>query len=95
MLSLLEKQPACVVICDLIMPFKNCKEVLSDIVKAIPGLPVVMLTAVNEVETAVECIKLGAFDYLVKPVDKTRLVTSIKRTWSVPGARIDSTFIIF
>jgi DNA-binding NtrC family response regulator len=77
-MALLEQQPACVVICDLLMPFKGGKEVLSDIVKTIPGLPVVMLTAVNEVETAVECIKLGAFDYLVKPVDKTRLVTSIK-----------------
>lgn len=77
-LMMLEQQPACVVICDLLMPFKSGKEVLGEIVKTFPGLPVVMLTAVNEVETAVECIKLGAFDYLVKPVDKTRLVTSIK-----------------
>lgn len=78
LLTMLKQQPACVVICDLLMPFKSGKEVLGEIVKTFPGLPVVMLTAVNEVETAVECIKLGAIDYLVKPVDKARLVTSIK-----------------
>jgi DNA-binding NtrC family response regulator len=74
----LSRQPACVVVCDLLMPYKTGKEVLADIAARFPGLPVIMLTAVNEVETAVECIKLGAFDYLVKPVDKTRLITSVR-----------------
>jgi DNA-binding NtrC family response regulator len=38
-----------------------------------------MLTALNEVEIAVTCMKDGAFDYLIKPVDKNRLVTTVKR----------------
>ncbi len=76
--ALLEEHAACVVICDLLMPHKTGREVLADLSKAWPELPVIMLTAVNEVETAVDCIKAGAIDYLVKPIDKTRLVTSVK-----------------
>jgi|WetSurMetagenome_2_1015567.scaffolds.fasta_scaffold04603_5 DNA-binding NtrC family response regulator len=77
-LPMLEREPACVIVCDLLMPYKTGKEVLADVAVAYPDMPVIMLTAVNEVETAVACIKLGAADYLVKPVDKTRLVTSVK-----------------
>ena len=38
-----------------------------------------MMTALNELDIAVSCMKMGAFDYLVKPVELSRFETSIKR----------------
>lgn len=68
-----------VVALDLLMPPPSGKELLSMILQEKPELPVVILTAVDDVETAVTCIKEGAFDYLVKPIDAARLVTTLRR----------------
>lgn len=78
-LQQLAKEPCSAVVLDIMMPYLTGKELLPQIVRDCPGMPVIMLTALNEVETAVECMKLGAFDYMVKPIDKTRLVTTVKR----------------
>lgn len=67
------------VLLDLMMPKVSGRELLSRITALKPGLPVIMVTAVNEVETAVGCIKDGAYDYLLKPVDKARLITTLKK----------------
>ena len=67
------------VVLDMLMPYVSGRELLPKIVQDHPGVPVVIITAVNELETAVECMKSGAFDYLVKPVDDERLVTCIRR----------------
>jgi DNA-binding NtrC family response regulator len=40
---------------------------------------VLVLTATNDLETAVQCMQAGAVDYLVKPVDHNRLVSAVKR----------------
>ncbi|MBF0431171.1 MAG: sigma-54-dependent Fis family transcriptional regulator [Fibrobacteria bacterium] len=78
-MELLETQEVSAIVLDILMPNLTGKELLPQIHQKYPHIPVIMLTALNEIETAVECMKLGAFDYLVKPVDKTRLVTSVKR----------------
>jgi len=74
--------PAAVAL-DLMMPGIDGVAVLKELVRRRPEVPVVVLTAVNEVSRAVEVIKLGAFDYLVKPVDEQRLVATIRRAASV------------
>jgi DNA-binding NtrC family response regulator len=58
---------------DLHMPGVSGRQVLEDIRREHPQVPVVVVTADDAVETAVECMKLGAFDYLTKPVEKNRL----------------------
>ena len=78
-LKLLKEKPYSVIILDLMMPYINGNELLPEISQDFPHIPVIMHTAVNEVERAVECIKKGAFDYLTKPVDKARLVTCVKK----------------
>ncbi|MCP4630613.1 MAG: sigma-54-dependent Fis family transcriptional regulator [bacterium] len=78
-MSLLERESFSIIVLDILMPHLTGRELLPEIVKNHPTIPVIMLTALNEVETAVGCMKSGAFDYLVKPVDKNRLVTTIKR----------------
>lgn len=78
-MPLLETGDFKVIILDLLMPYLSGKELLSRIIKDFPHIPVIMLTAVDELETAVDCMKTGAFDYIVKPVEKNRLISSIKR----------------
>ncbi|MCW8850997.1 MAG: sigma-54 dependent transcriptional regulator, partial [Melioribacteraceae bacterium] len=64
---------------DINMPNISGKDLLPKILENFPEMPVIMITAINDVENAVECMRLGSFDYLVKPVDDERLVTAIKR----------------
>ena len=78
-ISLLNENPYSVIILDLMMPHINGDDLLPEISKDFPHIPVIMHTAVNEVNSAVGCMKNGAFDYLTKPVDKARLVTSVKK----------------
>jgi DNA-binding NtrC family response regulator len=70
-------EPPDAVLLDLMMPGVDGVEVLKEFGRRHPGLPVVILTAVNDVSQAVEVMKLGAFDYLTKPVDKDRLLTTL------------------
>ena len=80
-----------VVVLDMLMPHLSGWELLPMIVRDFPDLPVVITTAVNEVKTAVECMKNGTFDYLVKPVDKARLVTTVRRAIEVRELRNENT----
>jgi DNA-binding NtrC family response regulator len=72
----------CAVLLDLMMPEIDGVEVLKEISRRHPKLPVIMITADNDVQHAVEVTKLGAYDYLVKPVDKERLLTTLSRALS-------------
>lgn len=78
-LPLLQGQPPEVVLLDLRMPHLSGEELLSTLRQEHPELPVIIVTAANEVETAVACMKAGAFDYLVKPVEKSRLISGVMR----------------
>jgi DNA-binding NtrC family response regulator len=75
----LQKQDYSLVVLDINMPHLSGLDLLPAIVNKHPEIPVIIITAVNNVDSAVFCMKEGAFDYIVKPVDDTRLVTSIKR----------------
>ena len=77
-MPLMEKQPLSAVVLDLMMPHLSGVELLNGLVAADPHLPVIILTAVNEVESAVQCMKAGAFDYLTKPVETSRLVVALR-----------------
>ncbi|MEO5345271.1 MAG: sigma-54 dependent transcriptional regulator [Magnetococcus sp. YQC-9] len=79
LMPLMLRQKAMTVILDLFMPNLSGIELLPEIIRHFPEVPVVVVTASQEVETAVTCMREGAFDYLVKPVERTRLVTSVRR----------------
>lgn len=79
LMPLLARQEAAVVVLDLFMPYLSGSQLLPEIRREYPDLPVIVMTANQEVETAVACMKEGAFDYLVKPVEESRFVSSIKR----------------
>jgi len=74
--------PPDAVLLDLMMPEVDGIQVLRELKRRHPQLPVVILTAVNDVRQAVEVTKLGAYDYLVKPVDEERLMTTLRHVLS-------------
>ena len=86
-MSILSETEFSVVILDLLMPELSGLDLLPLILANFPELPVTVVTGVNKVETAVECLKTGAYDYLVKPVDSTRLAATVRRGVEIGGLR--------
>ncbi|MDR1452920.1 MAG: sigma-54 dependent transcriptional regulator [Candidatus Margulisbacteria bacterium] len=70
----LKKTAVDVVLCDIRMPDLSGLDVLENIKKSQPQLEVIMLTAVGDAKTAVQALKKGAFDFLVKPAEPEQLL---------------------
>jgi DNA-binding NtrC family response regulator len=68
-----------VVLLDLTMPHLSGEEVLSRIAADHPEVSVIVVSGLNQVETAVRCMRLGAFDYHVKTDEEDRLVAGVLR----------------
>ncbi|UCE03975.1 MAG: sigma-54-dependent Fis family transcriptional regulator [Candidatus Latescibacterota bacterium] len=77
-LQLLAEEPVDVVLLDIKMPRMDGIEVLQRIRETYADLSVVMISAHGTIETAVECTKHGAFDFLEKPWDQDRLLLTIR-----------------
>jgi DNA-binding NtrC family response regulator len=78
-MPVLGRQEIEIMLLDLWMPHLSGEELLRQITADHPDVPVIIVTGADDVETAVKCMKQGAFDYIVKPVEKSRLVSSVKR----------------
>ena len=78
-LKILKEKDIEVILLDLIMPYISGEELLVQIKQDFPDIPVIVITGVQEVETAVKCMKAKAFDYMVKPVERMRLVSGVLR----------------
>jgi DNA-binding NtrC family response regulator len=76
-IGLLQRRPPSCVLLDLNMPHLDGQALLPLILANQPETPVIIITGTIDVETAVHCMKAGALDYLVKPVDESRLITAI------------------
>ena len=70
-----------IVVLDLFMPHINGMELLPRLRELHPQVPVIIVTAAYELERAVECIKSGAFDYLVKPVEHERMMITLQKAF--------------
>jgi DNA-binding NtrC family response regulator len=86
-LPTLAEQQVTFVLLDLIMPHVSGQELLEAMVSEHPDVPVVITTAVDEVDTAVECMKSGAFDYIVKPIEEDRLLSAARRAIEIHDLR--------
>jgi DNA-binding NtrC family response regulator len=82
-IPILEKQAVALVVLDLSMPFIPGQDLLLEIRRRFPEIPVIVMTATNEIATAVECMKNGAMDYLVKPVENNRFLSSVQRALEI------------
>ncbi|HEX8822870.1 MAG TPA: sigma-54 dependent transcriptional regulator, partial [Archangium sp.] len=73
------KNGADIVVTDLVMPKAGGMEVLRSVNAANPDVPVIIITAHGTVDSAVEAIKAGAFDYVTKPFDQSELSAVIAK----------------
>ncbi|MCW3086111.1 MAG: Fis family transcriptional regulator [Bacteroidetes bacterium] len=77
-LALIQKEKYDIVLCDIKMPKMDGIEVLDKIMQLSADLPVVMVSGHGNIETAVEAVKKGAFDFIAKPLDLNRLLVTIR-----------------
>ncbi|HEX2958505.1 MAG TPA: response regulator [Chitinispirillaceae bacterium] len=75
------------ILLDITMPEINGVVALSTILSDHPRLPVVMLTGDNQAQTAVSCMKAGARDYLVKPINDEKLIQTVREYLPSPIRR--------
>lgn len=75
------------VLLDLVMPQRSGEEILGSITSSNPEIPVIMVTGTNEVEPAVKCLQKGAADYVLKPIDKNRLLSSVRKALEMARLR--------
>lgn len=74
---------------DLVMPGLSGRDLLEYTLSEYPEMPVIMLSGVNQVETAVDCMKIGAFDFYSKTGEAERLVDGIRRALNQVHLRRD------
>ena len=80
-LGLLDKEPFDVVVLDVKMPGMDGVEVLREMKRKWPLMEVIMLTGHVSVESGIEGMKLGAFDYIMKPTDIDDLVDQMRKAF--------------
>lgn len=78
-LSLLNNNNVGIILLDISMPGKSGIEVLPEIKQKWPDTMVIMVTAISDIKIAVEAMKNGAYDYIIKPVEYDVMLLSIKR----------------
>ncbi len=77
-IELIKKEDYDLVLCDIKMPKMDGVEVLEAIKKLKPEVPVVMISGHGDLDTAVNTMRLGAFDYISKPPDLNRLLNTVR-----------------
>ena len=92
-MQLLSERDFSVIALDMNMPYMSGLDLLSKIAENYPDIPVVIITGVGEIETAVNCMKSGAKDYMVKPVDDSRLITTIRHLVEVREIQSENTLL--
>ncbi len=88
-LEKLQARPFCLMLLDIKMPEMDGVEVLEKARKLVPDLSVIMMTAYATVETAVEAMKIGALDYLIKPFEPDALIPKVMQVYQVAVSRLD------
>ncbi|HSQ78542.1 MAG TPA: sigma-54 dependent transcriptional regulator [Nitrospirota bacterium] len=78
-LSLIDTQALNAIITDLKMPGKSGMDLLTYCRERKPAVPVIMITAHGDIETAVAAMKLGAYDFITKPIDEHELVNAVQK----------------
>lgn len=77
-LEIIKAEDFDLVICDIKMPKMDGEELLQEVKKIKPEIPFVMISGHGDLETAVNTMRLGAFDYISKPPDLNRLLNTVR-----------------
>ena len=76
--EMIKKEDFDLVLCDIKMPKMDGVEVLEAVKKIKPEIPMVMISGHGDLDTAVNTMRMGAFDYISKPPDLNRLLNTIR-----------------
>lgn len=77
--AILNNQKIDLILLDIYMPQMNGLQLLEQITPEYPNIPVIIVTAVDDKEIALEAIKFGAYEFIIKPPDTDRLLLTIRR----------------
>ncbi len=77
-IELVKNEDFDLILCDIKMPKMDGVEVLETIKKIKPEIPMVMISGHGDLETAIQTMRLGAFDYISKPPDLNRLLNTVR-----------------
>lgn len=78
LLSVLASQQFCAVAIDLMMPKLSGEELIPQIVAQHPNIPILVISGLNQVKSAVNCMRLGAFDFIVKTEERDTLIAAVR-----------------
>ncbi|MEO5340633.1 MAG: sigma-54 dependent transcriptional regulator [Magnetococcus sp. MYC-9] len=82
-----EGQGVAAVVLDLSLPHVDGRQLLPEVIRQFPEIPVLVMTATDDVRTAVSCMQEGAADFLVKPVEENRFITSMRKVLEINALR--------
>lgn len=68
-----------IVLCDLRMPGISGMELLPELVKRLPNVPIIMMSAFGSTDLAIEAMKLGAYDYIAKPFQPSEILLTLRK----------------
>ena len=77
--QIIGKEKVSCVITDLQMPGRSGMDLISLCRRERPGMPVIMITAYGDVDTAVQAMRAGAYDFITKPFDETELLNVVRK----------------
>ncbi len=89
-IQIIKDQDLDLVLCDIKMPKMDGVEVLGHALKIKPELPFLMISGHGDIDTAVQTMKLGAFDYISKPPDLNRLLNAIRNALDVKNLVVEN-----
>lgn len=78
LLSILNSQQFCAVAIDLMMPNISGEELIPQVVAQHPNIPILVISGLNQVKSAVNCMRLGAFDFIVKTEERDTLIAAVR-----------------
>ena len=81
------------VICDIKMPKVSGLDVLASIIESSPNIPVIMISAFGSMDTAIQAMKQGAYDYVMKPFKQDEILLTLKKAEERERLRLENQFL--
>ena len=81
------------VICDIKMPKVSGLDVLASVIESSPNIPMIMISAFGTVDTAIQAMKQGAYDYVMKPFKQDEILLTLKKAEERERLRLENQFL--
>lgn len=86
-MAFIKANKADVLLLDLLMPTMGGREMLDLVTGGFPAIKVIIITALADLHMAKDCVKAGAFDYLLKPLDPDRVLAAVRKALADRGSK--------